>query len=175
MHFAILALALSASADDKGTPVELAGLKATAPADWKAAEKLGAMRQNQFTLPKADGDKDDTDVSVFVTPGNGGGMDANLERQRKKFEPAKGKDKLEEALDAKFKVGTFDAQYLDIKATYLKKPFPMAQTGTPTPGYRMIYVIFPGKTDLVSLWLLGPEKSVEKNKTAFDAWVKSFK
>lgn len=171
----LLAAATVAAADDKGTVVELAGLKSTTPADWKVAEKPGAMRQNQFVLAKADGDTEDAELSVFVTPGQGGGIAANLDRQRAKFKPADGKDKVGETLDDKYKVGTHAGSYLDLKGTFLKKPFPMAQTGTPTPGYRMLYVIFPDDKNLNSVWLLGPEKTVEKHKKAFDEWVKNFK
>ena len=168
-----LAAALSA-ADDRGTVVEWAGLRSAAPASWKEETPSSKMRLAQFKVPKADGDKDDAEVAVFVSPG-GGGVDANLKRQLAVFEPAKGADKVEEKKD-KVKVGPYEATYQDLKGTFLKRPFPMSKDATPVPGYRQLYVIFETKDNTVgSLWLRGPEKTVEANKKAFDEWVKNFK
>ena len=165
----------NAPADDKkGTVVEWAGMKSTAPGDWKEEQPSSNLRQGQFKVPKVEGDKADAEVAIFLSPG-GGGVEANLKRQLDKFQPAAGKDKVDEKKD-KIKVGTYDAVYQDITGTFLKKAFPMAKEGTPTPGYRQLYVIFETKDGAVaSLWLLGPEKTVEKQKKAFDEWVKSFK
>ena len=114
--------------DKKGTAVELAGLKATTPADWKE-ESLppGSMRMNTFKLPKADGDADDADLALFFFRGGAGTVDQNLKRQTAKFTPAAGKDKVTEAV-SKTKVGTFDAVYQDVAGTFLKKPFPMPES-----------------------------------------------
>ena len=165
----------NAPADDKkGTVVEWAGMKSAAPADWKEEQPSSNLRQGQFKVPKADGDKADAEVAIFLSPG-GGGVEANLKRQLDKFQPAAGKDKVDEKKD-KIKVGTYDAVYQDVTGTFLKKAFPMAKESTPTPGYRQLYVIFETKDGAVaSLWLLGPEKTVEKQKEAFDEWVKNFK
>lgn len=166
----------TSTADDakKGTTVEWAGLKSTTPADWKREEPASRLRQDQFKLPKAEGDKDDAEVAVFYSPG-GGGVDANLKRQIAAFQPAEGKDKVGEKQE-KIKVGPNDAVYQTVTGTFIKKPFPMAEKGTPMPGYKQLYVIFETKDGAVaSLWLRGPEKTVDKHKKAFDEWVKNFK
>lgn len=170
-----LAFAATLSADDKtGTEVEWAGLKSTTPATWKEETPTSKMRLAQFKVPKAEGDKDDAEVAVFVSPG-GGGIDANLKRQVAAFQPAAGKDKVGDKQE-KIKVGPFDAVYQEVTGTFLKKPFPAAEKGTPTPGYKQLYVIFETKDGTVaSLWLRGPEKTVDANKKAFEGWVKGFK
>ncbi|MBX9583475.1 MAG: hypothetical protein K2X87_24505 [Gemmataceae bacterium] len=176
---AVAGLALSAAlsaGDDKGTVVEWAGLRSAAPASWKEETPTSKMRLAQFKVPKAEGDKEDAEVAVFVSPG-GGGVDANLKRQLAVFTPDKGKDKVEEKTD-KVKVGPHDATYQDLKGTLLKKAAPLDPNSkvTPQAGYRQLYVIFetPDKA-VASLWLRGPEKTVEANKKAFDEWVKNFK
>jgi hypothetical protein len=164
----------SAAADEKGTTVEWAGMKSTTPADWKREEPSSRLRQDQFRLAKAEGDKDDAEVAVFFSPG-GGGVDANLKRQIAAFQPADGKDKVGEKQE-KIKVGTHDAVLQEVTGTYLKKPFPMAQKGTPVPGYKQLYVIFETKDGAVgSMWLRGPEKTVEMHRKEFVDWAKAFK
>ncbi len=169
-------LTATAFAQNQGTTVEWANMKSTAPAGWKKEtpmDKLG-LRKAQFKLPKAEGDKEDAEVVVFYTPG-GGGVEANLKRQLDVFAPAKGADKVDSSQD-KIQVGKYNAVYLDIKGTFLKKPFPMAKESTPFPEYRQIYVVFEDDNGAVaSVWLRGPAKTVEKHKKDFDAWVKNFK
>ena len=50
---------VSTFAADKGTTVDLGGIKSTTPGDWKEEQPSSNMRMAQFKLPKADGDKDD--------------------------------------------------------------------------------------------------------------------
>ena len=165
-------------ADDKVVEWGLLKTDAT-PAGWKKEvpmDKLG-LRVGQFKLPKAEGDKEDAELVLFISPG-GGGVEQNLDRQVKKFELEKdAKPKV-----SKIKVAKEDATYQDISGTFLRKKAPFDPNEKPTryEGYRQLYVIFEGKTakneDVVySLTLVGPAKTVEKHKKDFDEWVKSFK
>jgi hypothetical protein len=159
---------------DKGTTVEWAGLKSTAPGEWKEETPTSKLRQGQFRLAKAEGDKDDAEVAIFFSPG-GGGVAANLKRQVAAFQPAEGQEKVGDKQE-KIKIGDNDAVYQEVTGTFIKKPFPMAEKGTPMPNWKQIYVIFETKDGSVaSLWLRGPEKTVAKHKKAFDEWVKNFK
>lgn len=162
------------AAEDKGTVVEFAGMKATTPADWKEETPSNTMRIYQFKLPKADGDKQDAELALFFFKGGSGSLEQNLKRQTAKFQPADGKDKVEEKTE-KIKVGGADATLQDVSGTFIKKPFPMAQTGTPMHGYRQLYVVFETKDGQYYMTLLGPDKTVEKHKKGFEDWLKSFK
>jgi len=176
-----VALATLVSAQDKkGILVELAGMKSTTPADWKEEAPSNKMRFMQFKIPKAEGDSDDAELALFKTPG-GGSVQANLERQEKKFEIPAGKKAEDVIKTEKFKMGTNDAIFQDIKGTYLKKsaPFDPNAKATREADYRQLYVIFESKegeaTTLYSMYLIGPAKTVEKHKKGFEEWVKSFK
>src|ERR1700740_822390 len=93
----LMALALGAlavvgcpAADEaKGTEVDLDGLKATTPADWKKEEPSNQFRWMQFRIPKAKDDKDDADLAI--SKGLGGGADANIARWKMSFVPPSGK------------------------------------------------------------------------------------
>jgi hypothetical protein len=174
-------IALVGSAQDKkGTLVDLGGLKSTTPADWKEESPSNKMRMMQFRIPKAEGDPDDAELALFKTPG-GGSVQANLERQEKKFEIPAGKKAEDVIKTEKIKMGTYDAVYQDIKGTYLKKsaPFDPNAKATREADYRQLYVIFESKegdvTNLYSMYLIGPAKTVEKHKKGFEEWVKNFK
>jgi len=174
---AITALAGTSPAQgQKGTVVEWAGMKSTTPADWKdESNPPRPLRLYTFKLPKADGDKADAELALFLSPG-GGSVAANLDRQVKKFDLA-GK-KVEDAVKTeKVKVGPHEATLQDIRGTFLSKnpPFDPNAKVTRMEGYRQIYVIFETKDGVASLTLLGPDKTIEKHKKAFEEWLKNFK
>ena len=100
--FLLAAGGLAPAADGKGTVVEFAGMKSTTPADWKEEAPSDAMRLTQFRLPKAEGGKDDADLSFFFFRQSAGSLEANLKRQTDSFEPAAGKAKVEETVDKDF-------------------------------------------------------------------------
>ena len=161
--------------DKKGEDVKVGALKATAPGNWKPLATPGMMRSLQFTVPKADGDKEDADVSVFELKA-AGTVEQNLKRQLGKFTPAKGKDAVEEKVE-KIKVGGVDATYQDVKGTFMKKKGPnVPGAGDPFPDYRQLYVVWENKEgEQVYIWLVGPAKTVEANKKAFDEFLKGLK
>ena len=170
---AVVALVMAgARAEDKGVAVEWGGVKSTTPAGWKEETPSNKMRMAQFKLAKEKGDPEDAELALFASPG-GGTVDANLDRQVKKFELAKDA----KPAMSKIKVGKEEATYQDITGTLLKKtpPFDPNAKITKVENYRQIYVIFEGKDAVYSLTLLGPTKTVEKHKKDLDEWLKNFK
>jgi hypothetical protein len=173
----LLAVAAGARAAD-GTPVELDGLKSTAPASWKKDEPTEIQKQFrkfQFRIAKESGDPDDAEVVVFFFgPGGGGGKDANLQRWKSQFKPPAG----ENAKVDDFKVGDVPVTEVDMSGTYLSKiggPFNPNAKIEEKPDYRMVNVILETKNGPYFMRLLGPAKAVDKHKREFDAWLKNFK
>src|SRR5439155_11703279 len=131
--------------------------------------KSTVPRLYTFKLSKAAGDPEDAELAVFLTAG-GGTVEQNVDRHLAKFESPMRKQE-------RIKVGGLDAAYLDLQGTYLKKfpPFDPNAKVTKVEDYRELYVVFETKDGLASFVLLGPAKTVEKHKKAFDDWVKNFK
>jgi gluconolactonase len=168
-----------AAAGGKGTAVELDGLKSTAPAAWKPAEKLSKFRIYQFALPKADADKEDAELVIFAFgPGGGGGVKENIKRWQGTFAPPAGKTFDDVTKVETFKVGSVPVTYVEISGTYLYKFPPAAPNAklTPKENFRMIGVIFESdKEGPYFMRLTGPARTVEASKKAFDEWLKGFK
>ncbi len=156
--------------------VELGGMKSVTPKTWKEEAPSNNMRLTQFKLPKAEGDSDDAELAVFYFKGGSGGTDANLERQMKKFAPAKGEEKVS-AKTEKIKVGTVDATFQDVSGTFLSKFPPFAPNAkiTEKENYRQLYVIFTTESGDYYMTLLGPAKTVEKHKKDFQEFLTNFK
>ncbi len=168
----MVACSVSARAEDKGTLVELAGMKSVTPAEWKEEKPSNSMRLTQFRLPKAEGDAADGELAFFSFPGKGSGTTKqNLDRQLAKFAEEGRAEKSEKA-----KVGDLEATYQDVTGSFKKKAFPMATDFTLVKDQRQLYVIFEGKDDKVYYaTLLGGKATVEKHKKGFEEFLKNFK
>ncbi len=174
---AALALPLAARADDKGTVTELGELKSTAPAKWKA-EKAGGFRAYDFTIPKADGEEHDTKVIVFhfgANPGAGGGVQANIDRWKKMVRPAEGTKEEDAYKTTEFKVGDAKVTQFEAAGTYLFKKTPMDTEAEPRADHKFIGVIFDTGKDVFFVRMVGPKKTMDANRKAFDEWLKNFK
>ncbi|WP_020475309.1 hypothetical protein [Zavarzinella formosa] len=156
--------------------VEVAGMKSVTPKGWKEEAPSNSMRLTQFKLPKAEGDPEDAELAVFYFKGGSGGVEANLERQVKKFKPAAGEDKVE-AKTEKIKVGKIDATFQDVQGTFLSKFPPFAPNAkiTEKEKYRQLYVIFTTEQGDYYMTLLGPAKTIEKHKKDFQEFLTNFK
>jgi hypothetical protein len=156
------------------TPVELGGLKSTPPDTWKDVAVASPMRLKQFALPGKDGDAEL--VIFFFGQGQGGDTQANLDRWKKQFEPPAGKTLEDVSKVSTVPLKTGKATVLDVKGTYQFKASPMAPgPAEPRPNQRMLAVVLETPKGNYYIKLVGPEKTVEKNKKGFDGWIKGFK
>jgi hypothetical protein len=173
---ALLALAAAGvrAADDKGTAVDLDGLKSAAPSAWKE-EPAGRMRLMQFRLPRTKGDPYDAELVIYK--GIGGSAQANIDRWKGQFTPPEGKSIDDVAKVDEIKIGGRDAARLDVHGTYLYKqrPFDPSDKGEKRPDYRQVAIQFDGPQNTYHIRLIGPAKTVEQYKKGFDEWLKNFK
>ena len=169
---------LAARAEDKGTVTEIDGLKSTAPAAWKQAKATNEMQVHVFTIPKGDGDKYDAQLTVFFFgSGGGGGSKANLDRWKGMIKPAEG-TKAEDAFKTTdMKVGEIKVTILEGNGDYVHKarPFDQNDKGELRTNYRLVGVIFESPNGPYFMRMVGPQKTMEANKKAFEGWLKNFK
>ena len=142
-----------------------AGIRWTAPAGWKA-EAARPMRAATYTLPLAAGDQGIAECVVnFFGPGQGGGVDANIERWRAQVQGTDGKPAA-----AKIDKRTGRAvpiTVIDSSGTYTGMGGPMA-AGKPVSGYRLLGAIVEGPGGSVFFKLTGPAKTVAAQQKNFE-------
>jgi len=161
-------------AADKGTVVDFDGLKSTAPETW-GEEKPGQMRYVQFKIPAPD--KDTKDGQLVVFKGLGGSAKDNIARWQGMFLPPEGKKVEDIAKVTEFKMAGRDATRLDIAGIYKFKaaPFDPNSKEEKLPDYKMIAIQFDGPKNIYHIRFVGPAKTIDKNKEAFETWIKGFK
>jgi len=158
MRLAIVLPLLSASllAESAG------GIQWTAPAGWKAQPDR-PMRAATYAVPAAAGDKEDGECAVFYFgPGQGGGVEANIQRWVSQFEAA-GKPQT-----AKKTAGGLPLTTIDLSGTYLASAGPMAATKASKSGYRLLGGIVEGPQGAVFFKFTGPAKTVAAYQAAFE-------
>jgi hypothetical protein len=169
--FALGFMSVATAADDN--VVEIDGLKSKAPAAWKREEVKTTMRKAQFRIAKAEGDPEDAELVItYFGKGGGGDKKANIQRWKGQFKDAPAeKTKLDE-----FKVGNVEVTYLDVQGTFVSRSMsdPNAKS-TDKPNFRAINVMFQSPNGPYFIKLIGPAKTIEGQKAAFDDWLKAFK
>lgn len=170
-----LDLGTAAAADDKkeGDVIEIDGMKAAFPADWKYEKPKTTLRWKTYKLPKAKDDPADAELAMFNE--TRGTAEDNVKRWKGMFQPPEGKEIDDVAKVSKVKVGKKEATYLEVYGTYIDKPFPMAKEFKLRPDYRMIAIQYDGDDNTYHFRMVGPSATVEKHKKAFDDWLKALK
>jgi hypothetical protein len=142
-----------------------AGLSWTAPAGWKA-EGARPMRAATYSIPLAAGDQGIAECVVnFFGSGQGGGVEANIERWRGQVLGADGKPAAAR-IDKRTGRGV-PITLIDSSGTYTGMGGPM-MAGKPVPGFRLIGAIVEGPGGSVFFKLTGPAKTIAAQQKNFE-------
>ncbi len=154
-----------------------AGLKWAAPTGWKI-EGSRPMRAATYTVAAAAGDKESAECGVyFFGAGQGGSVEANLDRWKAQVLGANGKPA--DAQIQKRTIHGLSVTVIDTSGAYSGMggalgQTPMAQTAAPKAGYRLLGAIVEGPGGNIFVKFAGPAKTIAANKQKFDEMVGSF-
>jgi hypothetical protein len=149
-----------------------AGVRWTAPAGW-TNEGSRPMRAATYTIAPAAGDKAAAECGVyFFGPGQGGTVEANLERWKGQFKGPDGK--IAPAQVANRTVHGLAVTIIDTAGEYSGMGGPMAASSAPVPGYRLLGAIVAGPGGNMFVKFTGPAKTVAANQQKFELLLSSF-
>jgi hypothetical protein len=145
-----------------------AGVRWTRPSGWKA-EAERPMRLATYTLAPGG------ECAVyFFGAGQGGSVEANLDRWIGQFLQADGKPSKAAAKIAKQTIHSWPVTTVDVSGAYTGMGGPMAKSDSPAmPGFRMLAAIVEGPQGSVFFKFTGPSKTVAANQAAFDQMLAS--
>ena len=148
------------------------GLRWTAPAGWKS-EGAAPMRGATYKLPPAAGDQDGAECVVYYFGvGQGGSVQANIERWTGQFAGADGKPA--NASIAKRTVHGLPVSTIDVTGVYSGAGGPTATAKTVKSGYRLLGAIVEDAGGNVFLKFTGPSKTIAANERSFQQLLGSF-
>src|SRR4029450_912094 len=151
-----------------------AALKLDAPAGWVSKTPSSSMRVAEFTLPKAGSDTEDATVTVFFFGGQGGNVQANLDRWISQMAQPDGKPSKDVAKTTNFTATSgLKVTMLDVSGTYVAEVSPGSTEKFNKPGFRQCaaYNGTPGVPYFAKL--LGPAATVAKWYESYVTYLKS--
>ncbi len=145
------------------------GLSWKPPAGWTAEAPSSPMRVVTYRVPAASGDGEPGELGVFFFgTGEGGSVDANVDRWIAQFAPESGSAKPARRVES---VKGIRVSRVSVEGTYTSGM--PGGPKTPKTGFALLGAIAEGPGGNVFFKLTGPRKTVQKAASQFDALVRS--
>lgn len=149
----------------------VAGLKWTPPAGWKS-EGTQPMRAATYRIPPAPGDKDTAEFVVyFFGQGQGGPVQANIDRWKDQFRAPGGK--AAEAKIARRTVHGLPVTTIDASGDYSGMGGPVGG-GAAVHGYRLLGAVIENPGGNIFIKFTGQAKTISLNQPKFEQLLMSF-
>ena len=138
------------------------------PAKWVEQKAASRMRAAQFGVPEKDGKPVGECVFFYFGPGQGGGVQANVQRWLGQFAPEpKPEQKVEET-----KIGGTPAVYVFCEGTFMSGP-PFGGAKVAKPNYAMVAAVLGTKPGYIFVKMTGPKEAIDSSKVDFKKMIES--
>jgi|GEM_PF-576446 len=165
----------TASAADSalGQPLPAKGgeLVMTPPTGWKVEQPTSSMRRAQLRLPSATTGSDDGELVVFFFPGQGGSVDANIDRWAREW-TVPGGDPLAALKRSTRTVNGLVVHHVDLVGEWSGG---MNTKGGKRAGWRLLAAIVETANGPWFLKLVGPEATLAHWEPSWQAFVDGLK
>ena len=128
------------------------------------------MRKTQYRLPRVEGDPEDAEMVVFFFQGQGGSVQANIDRWIAQFKKADGKPASDSSQVSHRESHGIPLTIVDVSGTY-SGGGPMMSAGAPKPAFRMLAAVAETRSGPYFFKLTGPEKTVAKWEASFNSFL----
>jgi hypothetical protein len=164
----------SKNAPQASAPSSQGELRLRAPDGWVSERPSSSMRVSQYQLPAAEGDTEAASLVVYYFgAGQGGSVDANLERWVGQMQGSDGRPSKEKAKTEQTTVNGMKVTLLDIAGTYAGGDMGGGGAAQSKPNFRMRAGVIETPKGAYFIKLVGPEKTVSRWDQAFQEFVRS--
>jgi hypothetical protein len=165
----VLPTAPGSTPEMSATPSQAAGVAWTVPAGWEAGPAR-QMRVATYRIHAIVGDPEDAECAVyFFGTGQGGTVEANLERWAHQFTSPDGQSLAQPAKMEKREIAGLKVSTLTVSGTYLGAGGMMSQEQVKKPNFRMRAAIIEAPEGLVFFKLTGPLNTVAAAENDFNS------
>jgi len=162
----ILLVAAVSTPAPPDVPAAAGGIRWTVPTGWTAG-KTNAMRVATYAVPAAKGQDPGECTVFFFGPGQGGGIDDNVERWSRQFEGSPPARRSQKA------VAGMGVTLAEVEGTYLNPGGGLMVSQGKKPGYRLLGAIVEAPQGRVFFKVTGPAATIAGARGAFDSLVGS--
>jgi len=150
-----------------------AALTWTVPPGWVSEPPASSMRRAQYKVPGKAGDGEC--VVFYFGPGQGGDPMSNAQRWAGQFTQPDGSAAEGSMKTTEMEVGGIKVTIVEVAGTYSGGMTMTAEPAQPMPNYRLLGAVAPGPDANWYFKFTGPDATVNAQRAAFEAMVKSFK
>jgi hypothetical protein len=164
----------SKNAPQASAPSSQGDLRLKPPDGWVSERPSSSMRVSQYQLPAAEGNTEAASLVVYYFgAGQGGSVDANLERWTGQMQTPDGKPSKDKAKTENTTVNGMKVTLLDVGGTYAGGDMGGGGAAQSKPNFRMRAGVIETPKGAYFIKLVGPEKTVTKWDQAFQEFVRS--
>jgi hypothetical protein len=165
---------VSKNASPASTSSAQGELRLKAPEGWLSERPSSSMRLSQYQLPSAEGDSEAASIVVYYFgAGQGGSVDANLERWIGQMQSSDGRPSKDKAKTDTTTVNGLKVTLLDVSGTYAGGDMGGGGAAQNKPDFRMRAAVIETPKGAYFIKLVGPRKTVDRWDQAFQEFVKS--
>lgn len=150
-------------------------LKFTSQPGWVEESPSSQMRKAQYRLPRVEGDSEDAELVVFYFEGQGGSVQANIDRWIGQFQGAEGSPAAEAAKVTRRDSAGIPLTIVDVSGTYTGAGGPMMNSSPPKPNFRMIAAVAETAGGPYFFKLTGPQNTVAKWESSFQTFLNNLR
>ena len=147
-----------------------AGLEFEAPSTWISETPSSSMRLAQYRLPRLEGDPEDAELAVFYFGGQGGSVQANVDRWIGQFSNPDGSSVTHPQVSER-KINGISLTIVDVRGTYHQAQGPMMAQTTAKENYRMLAAVAEGPGGPTFFKLTGPQPTVDHFEESFNSFL----
>jgi hypothetical protein len=146
-----------------------------APDAWTTEKTTSTMRVAQYKLPKADGDPEDASlVLYYFGAGQGGNVQANIDRWINQMQQADGSASKDKAKTEDLTINGLKVSTVDVTGTYTAEMAPGSGDHRNDTNYRLRAAVIETPKGNYFAKLVGPSNTVAKWDQAYNDYLKSF-
>lgn len=149
------------------------GLNFKAPDEWVSEHPASSMRLAQYRLPRAEGDAEDGSLVLFYFGGQGGSVQANLDRWIGQMDQPDGSSSRDRAKTDRLTVNGLPVTVLEVAGTYKAEVAPMSSERVNKPNFRMIAAVVETAKGPYFFKLVGPANTVARWSEPFHQALRS--
>ena len=143
------------------------------PVGWTRVDTRSPMRVAEFSLPRTIGDVEDAELVVYYFGGEGGAIEANLERWTSQMRQEDGKPSSDVATTTSFEVSSLTVTVLDVPGIYAAEVHPGSRMRYYKRGYRLKAAVVETPSGPYFFKLTGPGRTVESWESDFTTLLES--
>jgi hypothetical protein len=158
----------------KRSPQDPQHLVYKAPDEWVKETPASKMRRAQYKLPGQDG-AGDAEMAVFVFPGSGGAVSANIQRWIGQFKQPDGSNSADKSVIDEKVINGLKMTTVSLTGTYYKSVSMMGGEVEELKNSALLAVIVETEKDPWFFKITGPEETINYWKTSFSEFLQTIK